>query len=136
MVSLHARLFLTHWGQLAIIFMWVSGNLFHIAWHGNYELWVKNPIKTTPIAHGIWDPHFGVSLEAAYSSSDYTTIVSYSGIYNWLYTVGFNSLLEIYNFVIMDELLAVVVILLAELHLVYLDAKLYWLYKLLCWSSY
>ena len=46
-VSLHARLFLTHWGQLAIIFMWVSGNLFHIAWHGNYELWVKNPIKTT-----------------------------------------------------------------------------------------
>ena len=77
-----------------------------------------------------------MSLEAAYSSSDYTTIVSYSGIYNWLYTVGFNSLLEIYNFVIMNELLAVVVILLAELHLVYLDAKLYWLYKLLCWSSY
>ena len=80
--------------------MWVSCNLFHIAWQGNYELWVKNPIKTTPIAHGI---------------------------YNWLYTVGFNSLLEIYNFVIMNELLAVAVILLAELYLVYLDAKLYWL---------
>jgi len=107
--------------------MWVSGNLFHIAWQGNYELWVKNPIKTAPIAHGIWDPHFGVSLEAAYSSSDYATVVSYSGIYNWLYTVGFTSLSEIYNFVIMGELLAVAAILLAELHLVYLDAKLYWL---------
>ena len=127
MASLNARLFLCHWGHLAIIFVWVWSNLFHIGWNGNYELWVKNPIKTNPIAHGIWDPHFGVSISDAYSSSDYTIIVSYSGIYNWLYTVGFNSVFHIYNFVIMNELLAVVSIPLAKLHLVYLDSKLQWL---------
>jgi photosystem I P700 chlorophyll a apoprotein A2 len=117
-VSLNAQIFLCHWGHLAIIFMWVSGNLFHIGWNGNYELWVKNPIKSIPIAHGIWDPHFGLSL----SVSD-----AYSGIYNWLYTVGFNSVFHIYNFVIACELLAVISILLAKVHLVYLDSKLQWL---------
>ena len=56
--SLNIQVFLSHWGHLAIIFIWVSSNLFHIAWNGNYELWILNPIATIPIAHGIWDPHF------------------------------------------------------------------------------
>lgn len=85
MTALNARLFLCHWGHLSIIFMWVSGNLFHIGWNGNYELWAKNPIKTSPIAHGIWDPHFGMTISDAYSSNDYSVVVSYSGIYSWLY---------------------------------------------------
>ena len=92
--SLNVQIFFSHWGHLAIIFLWVSRNIFHIGWNGNYELWVKNPIATIPIAHGIWDPHFGLSISDAYSSgkSDYTIVLSYSGIYNWLYTLGFNSL--------------------------------------------
>jgi len=126
-VALNARLFLCHWGHLSIIFMWVSGNLFHIVWNGNYELWAKNPIKTSPIAHGIWDPHFGMTISDAYSSNDYSVVVSYSGIYNWLYTVGFTNVSQIYNFVIVGELLAVASIVLAKLHLAYLDSKLQWL---------
>merc|ERR1712186_187380 len=68
-LSLNTQIFLSHWGHLAIIFLWVSGNLFHIGWNGNYELWVKNPIATMPIAHGIWDPHFA-SVAACLSISD------------------------------------------------------------------
>jgi hypothetical protein len=38
--SLNVQIFFSHWGHLAIIFLWVSRNLFHIGWNGNYELWV------------------------------------------------------------------------------------------------
>jgi photosystem I P700 chlorophyll a apoprotein A2 len=49
----------SHFGQLAIIFLWTSGNLFHVAWQGNFEAWVCDPLHVRPIAHAIWDPHFG-----------------------------------------------------------------------------
>jgi len=121
-LSLNIQVFLSHWGHLAIIFMWISGNLFHIAWNGNYELWILNPIATMPIAHGIWDPHFATpSLE-----SDYT-VVSFSGIYNWLYTVGFSNVKELYKFVIVCELLGLISLLLGKLHLIYNEELLHWL---------
>ena len=86
-----------------------------------------------PIAHGIWDPHFGLSISDAYSSGlsgIYTPnlILSYSGIYNWLYTLGFNSVFHLYNFVIICELLAVISIPLGKVHLIYLEDTLQWCY--------
>ena len=56
---LYQKLFSTHFGHLAIIGLWVSGNLFHVAWQGNFEQWVADPLHVRPIAHAIWDPHFG-----------------------------------------------------------------------------
>ena len=32
---LYQNIFASHFGQLAIIFLWTSGNLFHVAWQGN-----------------------------------------------------------------------------------------------------
>ena len=37
--SLYQKVFASHFGQLAIIFLWTSGNLFHVAWQGNFEAW-------------------------------------------------------------------------------------------------
>ena len=34
--QLYQKLFSTHFGHLAIIGLWVAGNLFHIAWQGNF----------------------------------------------------------------------------------------------------
>ena len=34
---LYQKIFVSHFTQLAIIFLWVSGNLFHVAWQGNFE---------------------------------------------------------------------------------------------------
>lgn len=56
---LYQNIFASHFGQLAIIFLWTSGNLFHVAWQGNFETWVQDPLHVRPIAHAIWDPHFG-----------------------------------------------------------------------------
>ena len=111
----YVQIFLCHWGHMAIIFVWVSTNLFHIGCFGNYELWKQNPIKTIPIGHAISDPHFGLS--------NIRNKIAYNGIYNWLYTLGFNSVFkQVYNFVISHELLAVISIPLALIHLIYLDS--------------
>jgi photosystem I P700 chlorophyll a apoprotein A2 len=76
--SYDVQIFLCHWGHLAIIFVWVSRNLFHIGWNGNYELWEQNPIDTLPIADGIWDPHFGLSKSSQHMNIAYNGIRNYS----------------------------------------------------------
>ncbi|CAN0932195.1 Photosystem I P700 chlorophyll a apoprotein A2 [Linum grandiflorum] len=55
---LFQNIFPSHFGQLAIIFLWTSGNLFHVAWQGNFEAWVQDPLHVRPIAHAIFDPLF------------------------------------------------------------------------------
>jgi len=118
--SLNVQIFLCHWGHLAIIYLWLSANLFQLGWNANYELYTLNPIPTMPIAHGIWDPHIPLSY-------DYTTVLSYSAIYNVLYTIGFTNVFQIYNFVIACELLAAFCIILGKLHLISMSDMLQWL---------
>ena len=50
---LYQKIFASHFGQLAIIFLWTSANLFHVAWQGNFEPWVADPLNVRPIAHAI-----------------------------------------------------------------------------------
>ena len=65
--SLYQKIFASHFGQLAIIFLWTSGNLFHVAWQGNFPQWVQDPLHVRPIAHAIWDPHFGQPAVEAFT---------------------------------------------------------------------
>ena len=65
--ALYQKIFASHFGHLAIIFLWTAGNLFHVAWQGNFEQWILNPLKVKPIAHGIWDPHFGETALKAFT---------------------------------------------------------------------
>jgi len=96
--NLYQKIFASHFGHLAVIFLWTSGNLFHVAWQGNFEQWVKNPLKTRPIAHSIWDPHFGESAIKAFSKGNtYPVNISFSGVYQWWYTIGFRTNQELYR---------------------------------------
>jgi photosystem I P700 chlorophyll a apoprotein A2 len=127
-LALTTHLFLTHWVHLSVLMFWVAGNLFHIAWNGNYELYIRNPIANMPIAHALWDPHLGSYLSVVYSayggdassesSSSASVVIAFSGIYNWLYVSGFNSAYQIYNFSMLCELLAVFCLVLGNLHFV------------------
>jgi len=65
--KLYQKIFASHFGQLAIIFLWTSGNLFHVAWQGNFEKWGEDPLHVRPIAHTIWDPHFGQPAVEAFT---------------------------------------------------------------------
>ncbi len=117
--SLYQKIFASHFGHLAIIFIWTSGNLFHIAWQGNFEQWILNPLKIKPIAHAIWDPHFGEPALKAFTrgGATYPVDISYSGLYNWWFTIGMRSNNDLYLGSIGLLLLASTLIFAAWLHL-------------------
>jgi photosystem I P700 chlorophyll a apoprotein A2 len=116
--NLYQKIFASHFGHLAIIFLWTSGNLFHVAWQGNFEKWVSNPLKTRPIAHSIWDPHFGESALKAFSKGNtYPVNITFSGLYQWWYTIGFRTNQELYKGSIGLLLLASVLLIAGWLHL-------------------
>jgi photosystem I P700 chlorophyll a apoprotein A2 len=96
--NLYQKIFASHFGHLAIIFLWTAGNLFHVAWQGNFEQWVSNPLKVKPIAHSIWDPHFGESAIKAFSKgTTYPVNITFSGLYQWWYTIGLRTNQELYQ---------------------------------------
>lgn len=97
--NLYQKIFASHFGHLAIIFLWTSGNLFHVAWQGNFEQWVANPLKVKPIAHAIWDPQFGQPAIQAFTrgGASYPVDISYSGVYHWWYTIGMRSNADLYS---------------------------------------
>merc|ERR1711957_383325 len=116
--NLYQKIFASHFGHLAIIFLWTSGNLFHVAWQGNFEKWVSNPLKVRPIAHAIWDPHFGEAALKAFSKKNtYPVNITFAGLYQWWYTIGFRTNQELYRGSIGLLLLASVLLIAGWLHL-------------------
>ena len=117
--TLYQKIFASHFGQLAIIFLWTSGNLFHVAWQGNFEQWILDPVHIRPIAHAIWDPHFGQSAVQAFfkSSISETANISYSGVYQWWYTIGMRSNIDLFNGSVFLIALASLTLFAGSLHL-------------------
>ena len=81
--SLTAKIFTSHFSQLALIFTWVLGNMFHLSWAFNYSFWMSNPGRVLSISHSVWDPNFGLYANDIFSVgySEVTSAPSYSGIY-------------------------------------------------------
>nr|YP_009510673.1 photosystem I P700 apoprotein A1 [Gracilaria ferox]AXI96346.1 photosystem I P700 apoprotein A1 [Gracilaria ferox]UAD85830.1 photosystem I P700 apoprotein A1 [Gracilaria ferox] len=48
------KIFSAHFGQLAIIFLWLSGMYFHGAKFSNYVAWLSNPTAIKPSAQIVW----------------------------------------------------------------------------------
>jgi photosystem I P700 chlorophyll a apoprotein A2 len=63
--------------------MWTSGHSFHVAWKDDFEAWVNNPFHLRPIAHAIWDPHFGqLAIESFTRGGSPSPInIDYSNVY-------------------------------------------------------
>ncbi len=93
-----SSLFRIHISQLAVISMWLAGNLYHSAWNSNYSIWMTNPTSVLPMAHTIWDPHYGSSALDTYSSgnSEQSSTITYSGVYHIYLTVGIYSTQTLY----------------------------------------
>jgi photosystem I P700 chlorophyll a apoprotein A2 len=117
--KLYQKIFASHFGQLAIIFLWTSGNLFHVGWQGNFEQWGQDPLHVRPIAHAIWDPHFGQPAIEAFTRGGASTPVNiaYSGVYQWWYTIGMRSNTDLYNGSVFLLVLAGVFLFAGWLHL-------------------
>jgi photosystem I P700 chlorophyll a apoprotein A2 len=117
--NLYSKIFSCHFGQLAIIFLWTSGNLFHVAWQGNFEQWCLDPLHVRPIAHAIWDPQFGQPAIEAFTRSQalQPVNISYSGVYQWWYTIGMRSNVDLFNGALFLIILASVCLFAGWLHL-------------------
>ncbi|NER84262.1 MAG: photosystem I core protein PsaB, partial [Leptolyngbya sp. SIO1D8] len=117
--NLYQKIFASHFGHLAIIFLWTSGNLFHVAWQGNFEQWVKDPLNVRPIAHAIWDPHFGQPAVDAFSQAGASgpVNISFSGVYHWWYTIGMRSDTDLYSGAVFLLILSAVLLFAGWLHL-------------------
>jgi photosystem I P700 chlorophyll a apoprotein A2 len=117
--NLYQKIFASHFGHLAIIFLWTSGNLFHVAWQGNFEQWIKDPLHVRPIAHAIWDPQFGKAAVDAFTQggSNGPVNIAYSGVYHWWYTIGMTSNAELYQGALALLVLASVMLFAGWLHL-------------------
>jgi photosystem I P700 chlorophyll a apoprotein A1 len=48
------KIFSAHFGQLAVIFLWLSGMYFHGAYFSNYSAWVADPLSIKPSAQAVW----------------------------------------------------------------------------------
>ncbi|MEO8890001.1 MAG: photosystem I core protein PsaB [Coleofasciculaceae cyanobacterium] len=117
--NLYQKIFASHFGHLAIIFLWASGIQFHVAWQGNFETWIKDPLNVRPIAHAIWDAQFGPPAIAAYTQAGARNPVDicYSGVYHWWYTIGIRTNTELYVGALFLILLAAVFLYAGWLHL-------------------
>jgi photosystem I P700 chlorophyll a apoprotein A2 len=117
--NLYQKIFASHFGHLAIIFLWTSGNLFHVAWQGNFPQWVKDPLNVRPIAHAIWDPQFGEAAVDAFTQAGASSPVNiaYSGVYHWWYTIGMRTNGDLYQGAIFLLILASLMLFAGWLHL-------------------
>ncbi|KAG9438708.1 hypothetical protein H6P81_021340 [Aristolochia fimbriata] len=116
---LYQNIFASHFGQLAIIFLWTSGNLFHVAWQGNFESWVQDPLHVRPIAHAIWDPHFGQPAVEAFTRGGALgpVNIAYSGVYQWWYTIGLRTNEDLYTGALFLLFLSAISLIAGWLHL-------------------
>ena len=117
--NLYQKIFASHFGHLAIIFLWTSGNLFHVAWQGNFEQWVKDPLNVRPIAHAIWDPHFGQAAVDAFTQGGASgpVNIAFSGVYHWWYTIGMRTVGDLYQGAVFLLVLAALMLFAGWLHL-------------------
>ncbi|HIK05562.1 MAG TPA: photosystem I core protein PsaB [Trichormus sp. M33_DOE_039] len=117
--NLYQKIFATHFGHVAIIFLWASSLLFHVAWQGNFERWIQDPLHIRPIAHAIWDPHFGKPAIEAFSQggANYPVNIAYSGVYHWWYTIGMRTNNDLYMGSVFLLLLAALFLFAGWLHL-------------------
>jgi photosystem I P700 chlorophyll a apoprotein A2 len=90
-----------------------------VAWQGNFEQWIGDPLNVKPIAHAIWDPHFGKDAVEAFTQAgaSFPVNISYSGVYHWWYTIGMRTNGDLYMGSIFLLILASLFLFAGTLHL-------------------
>ena len=88
--SLYQKIFASHFGHLAVIFLWTSGNLFQLLGKVTLNKWVVNPLKLNQL-HTQSGIHTLVNQQLkafTRGGASYPVNIAYSGVYHWWYTIG------------------------------------------------
>nr|AKI29326.1 photosystem I P700 apoprotein A1 [Selaginella uncinata] len=90
------KVFSAHFGQLAIIFVWLSGMYFHGARFSNYEAWLSDPIHIKPSAQVVW-PIVGQEVLNGDVGGGFQGIQITSGFFQVWRASGITSELQLYS---------------------------------------
>ena len=89
------KIFSAHFGQLSLIFLWISGMHFHGAYFSNYSVWLANPTTIKPSAQIVW-PIIGQEILNADLGSNFQGIQITSGFFQLWRSEGITSEVELY----------------------------------------
>ena len=84
-----------HFGQLAIIFLWISGMHFHGAYFSNYTAWLTNPLQIKPSAQTVY-PIVGQEILNADVGGNFQGIQITSGFFQIWRAEGVTTQLQLY----------------------------------------
>lgn len=90
------KVFSAHFGQLAIIEIWLSGMFFHGARFSNYENWVIDPINIKPSAQVVW-PVVGQEILNGDVGGNFQGIQITSGLFQVWRASGITSEVQLYG---------------------------------------
>ncbi|ESQ50962.1 hypothetical protein EUTSA_v10022971mg, partial [Eutrema salsugineum] len=88
-------IFSAHFGQLSIIFLWLSGMYFHGARFSNYEAWLSDPTHIGPSAQVVW-PIVGQEILNGDVGGGFRGIQITSGFFQIWRASGITSELQLY----------------------------------------
>ncbi|PHT54978.1 Photosystem I chlorophyll a apoprotein A1 [Capsicum baccatum] len=89
------KVFSAHFGQLSIIFLWLSGMYFHGARFFNYEAWLSDPTYIGPSAQVVW-PIVGHEILNGDIGGGFRGIQITSGFFQIWRASGITSELQLY----------------------------------------
>ncbi|KAK4707323.1 hypothetical protein R3W88_033097 [Solanum pinnatisectum] len=89
------KVFSEHFGQLSIIFLWLSGMYFHGARFSNYEAWLSDPTHIGPSAQVVW-PIVGQEILNGDIGGGFRGIQITSGYFQLWRASGITSELQLY----------------------------------------
>lgn len=90
------KIFSAHFGQLAIIFLWLSGMYFHGAKFSNYVAWLSNPTIIKPSAQVVW-PIVGQEILNGDVGGGFQGVQVTSGWFQLWRASGITSEIELYS---------------------------------------
>jgi len=89
------KIFSAHFGQLSIIFLWLSGMHFHGAYFSNYTSWLINPLQIKPSAQSVY-PIVGQEILNADVGGNFQGIQITSGFFQIWRAEGVTTEFQLY----------------------------------------
>nr|QCI06604.1 photosystem I P700 apoprotein A1 [Erythroglossum lusitanicum] len=119
------KIFSAHFGQLAIIFLWLSGMYFHGARFSNYIAWLNNPTLVKPSAQIVW-PIVGQEILNSDVGGGFQGVQITSGFFQLWRSSGITTEFELYITAIGGLFMAILMVLAGWFHYHKAAPKLEW----------
>nr|YP_009399136.1 photosystem I P700 apoprotein A1 [Taenioma perpusillum]ARW68533.1 photosystem I P700 apoprotein A1 [Taenioma perpusillum] len=119
------KIFSAHFGQLSIIFLWLSGMYFHGAKFSNYVAWLSNPTLIKPSAQIVW-PIVGQEVLNADVGGGFQGIQITSGFFQLWRSSGITTEFELYITAIAGLFMSILMVVAGWFHYHKAAPKLEW----------